>query len=91
MTKEKKDWTVTATANRRAHPKAAANNQMATAAMLDSRGSLANDPKYRAWKKSVKAKKEYETSNAEEAKRLGTTARQVSKLRNGKIKQVKLN
>lgn len=86
MSKEKKDWAVTGAVNRRANPKAVANNQMATAAMLDHTGSLANDPKYRAWKKSIPVQKEFATTNAEEAKKLGITRRQVSKIRNGKKK-----
>ncbi len=85
-----KDWTSKIVENRRLYPKAAANNQMATAGMLDSFGTLTHDPKYQAWKKSQKPRKEYATTNREEAQKLGTTARQVSKLRNGKIKEVKL-
>ena len=81
---DKKDWSSTAAANLRANPKAAANNQTATQGMLDKKGSLTNDPTYQAFKKNVPAKKEYSTTNAEEAKKLGITARQVSKMRSGR-------
>lgn len=89
MGTDKKDWTSRIIENRRLYSKAATNNQMATAGMLDSFGTLTHDPKYQAWKKKLPVKKQYATTNAEEAKKLGCTRRQVSKLRNGKIKQVK--
>lgn len=80
----KKDWSETIVTNARLFPKAVANNQMATEAMLDRTGTLSNDPRYQKFLKSIPKKKEYKTTNAEEAKILGTTSRQVSKMRNGK-------
>jgi hypothetical protein len=82
MTKgPKKDWNIVGAQNRARFAEATSNSNQAFAAQTKNAGNV----KIPDFIKNRKAK-EFDTTNGEEAKRQGTTARQISKRRNGKKK-----